>query len=218
MRESTGRRVWFFIRGSDPTREESIMIIRGSDPTGEESIMKEPARINRRTAILVLLTILAVAAPNSLGSSLQLYDVSESNSGGFTGLDFWHSSQIYVLGTPNVFYNGSASDYINGTVHIPAHTAGFHPGPDGEYSVFRWTAPAAGTYDLSAAFRGDDFVFPTSTDVHILLDGVSLFSGGVYVFGPAVSFWGFLHIPPKRYIPAIRRPGRAGLGSGPIPG
>jgi len=49
-------------------------------------------------------------------------------------------------------------------------------------------------------------------------------SGGARAAAPvglhaeAFGSWGFLHIPPKRYIPAIRRPGRAGLGSGPILG
>jgi hypothetical protein len=62
----------------------------------------------------------------------------------------------------------------------------------------------------------------------VLLAGI----GMGYAFGqrpsmlilalPALLFTiptgGFLHIPPKRYIPAIRLLGRAGLGSGPIPG
>jgi hypothetical protein len=152
--------------------------------------MKEPARINRnrRTAILALLTILAVAAPNSLGSSLQLYDVSMSNANGFPGLETWNSSILDVLGTPGIAYNSTASDITSGTVFIPAHSVAFSPGPDGENGVVRWTAPTAGTYDLTSAFRGDDFVYPTTTDVHVLLDGVSLFTGGVYVFGPAASF------------------------------
>ena len=150
--------------------------------------MKERARIHRRTAILALLIILAVAAPNSLGSSLQLYDVSTSNASGFPGLETWNSSILDVLGTPGISYNSTASDITDGTVFLPAHSVGYSPGPDGEYGVVRWTAPTAGTYNLSAAFSGDDFVFPTSTTVYILLDGKSLFSGEVVVFGPALSF------------------------------
>ncbi len=179
--------------------------------------MKELARIHRRTAILALLAVLAVAAStahagslydvaadfsvasnpngvwsygyeNSLGSSLQLYDVSTSQGGGIPGLEAWNSSQLDVLGTPGIGYNSTASDITSGTDFFPAHGVVFAPGPNGQYCVIRWTSPTAGTYDLLTAFSGNDFVFPTSTDVHVLLDGTSLFSGGVYVFGPAASF------------------------------
>ncbi|MBO0698168.1 MAG: hypothetical protein J2P46_07225, partial [Zavarzinella sp.] len=49
----------------------------------------------------------------------------------------------------------------------------------GEHSVVRWTAPAAGTYDVAALFTGDDL---TSTDVHVWHNGVSIFDGTVNGF------------------------------------
>ena len=58
-----------------------------------------------------------------------------------------------------------------------------HPGPQDQYSVIRFTAPSAGTYQLATSFYGLDFVGPTTTDVHVLLDGTSLFNGEVDGFG-----------------------------------
>ena len=47
------------------------------------------------------------------------------------------------------------------------------PGPDGEYSVVRWTAPSAGFWDVSGEFDGQG---STSSDVHILRNQRSVFS------------------------------------------
>ncbi len=58
-----------------------------------------------------------------------------------------------------------------------------HPGPQGQDSVIRFTAPVAGTFQLASSFTGLDFVGPTTTDVHVLLDGSSIFNGNVDGFG-----------------------------------
>lgn len=47
------------------------------------------------------------------------------------------------------------------------------PGPDGEYSVVRWTAPSAGLWDVSGEFDGQG---STSSDVHILRNQHCVFS------------------------------------------
>ena len=60
--------------------------------------------------------------------------------------------------------------------------AAFHPGPNGEPSVFRFTAPAAGPYRLESSFFGSDNV-GTSTDVHVLLNNAPIFNGTVSGFG-----------------------------------
>jgi hypothetical protein len=54
------------------------------------------------------------------------------------------------------------------TVIIPQGTVNLHPGPRGENSVIQWTAPAAGTYTIQGWFTGNDFRYPTTTDVAIM--------------------------------------------------
>ena len=46
------------------------------------------------------------------------------------------------------------------------------------YSVVRWTAPQSGTYLLSTLFAGLDPT-GTTTDVHVVMDGDSLFDGNI---------------------------------------
>jgi hypothetical protein len=64
-----------------------------------------------------------------------------------------------------------------------------HPGPSGAQAVVRWTAPASGTYAIQGFFEGLDFVGPTTTDVHILLNSsTSLFSGNISSFEVPLTF------------------------------
>jgi hypothetical protein len=123
---------------------------------------------------------------NSLGSSLILYDMANTTWFGNPGLQAWNSP----LGIdPNVVHNSTDMDIMFATsVILPARSLQFHPGPNGQFSVIRWTAPVAGEFNLDAAFRGNDFVFPTTTDVHILFNGNSLFSADVLAYGPGPSF------------------------------
>ena len=46
-----------------------------------------------------------------------------------------------------------------------------------------WTAPETNNYSLVSSFVGADEPFPTSTDVHVLLNSSSLFSEFVNGFG-----------------------------------
>jgi hypothetical protein len=62
---------------------------------------------------------------------------------------------------------------------------GAHPGPQGQNSVIRWTAPTNGTYQINAVFWGDDFVGPTTTDVAVLHNGKTLYGSEVTGFGPS---------------------------------
>jgi hypothetical protein len=124
---------------------------------------------------------------DSLGASLHLYDVANPDWLGKSGLDSWASS---VLGgrDPNVNHNRTNADLTFLTVTVPAGELEFHPGPNGQFSVIRWTAPGAGEFNLDAAFRGNDFKYPTTTDVHILLNGNSLFSADILAYAPGPSF------------------------------
>jgi hypothetical protein len=89
-------------------------------------------------------------------------------------VDGWRVSSEFD--PPSVTHNGTATPGIESGTNItwaPGQLA-FHPGPSGEYSVVRWTAPMGGTYAITATFTGIDGT-PTSTDMHILHNSDELF-------------------------------------------
>jgi len=81
-------------------------------------------------------------------------------------------------GEPLVAYNGTNSTVYTGAIIQPGEIV-FHPGPNGEKSIVRWTTPNSGSYDISATFSGADYFGATSTDVHVLDNGTSIFDGNV---------------------------------------
>jgi hypothetical protein len=79
----------------------------------------------------------------NLGGNLILYtDTSPST----TNVIWWRHN--IAASVPAVFYNRStnATTTADGTPHLAPHQAVFHPGPQNQYSIYRFTAPAAGTY------------------------------------------------------------------------
>jgi hypothetical protein len=99
------------------------------------------------------------------------------------GIDQWRGD-LASDGNPGIYHNGTTSPIdLGSSVHYEPGEFGLHPGPNGEDAIARWTAPAAGTFVVSAAFFGEDFLGPTSTDVHVLRNGKSLFDGAVTSFG-----------------------------------
>lgn len=117
-----------------------------------------------------------------LGGNLILYTDTSFSTPSVIG---WRNN--ISLGTPAVFYNRTANTTTigDGTPNLGPHQACFHPGPN-EYSIYRFTAPAAGNYQLQAAFVGAD-VGGTTTDVHVLLNDSSIFDGSVNGFGPGTG-------------------------------
>jgi hypothetical protein len=127
-----------------------------------------------------------------------------TTSGTASGINFWSTTSL-----PEVFYNGTGSLVCPGTPCIPAGQVGLHPGPSGEFSVLRFTAPSTGTYEIASSFSGLDTV-GTTTDVHVLLNpntGIcppncntvlfsgavnSAFSGSTPGVGPSYSDFGLL--------------------------
>lgn len=104
--------------------------------------------------------------------------LSDSFSGGPTA--GWHDVANSSFGTPVIYKNFSTGTLVSGTVTIPALTLVMHPGPTGfgaggarEFAVTRWTATSAGTFDIAGSFLALD---SGSTDVHVVRNGVSLFS------------------------------------------
>jgi hypothetical protein len=101
----------------------------------------------------------------------------------FPGLDPWTGGVSADL-SPQLTHNHTANTIQIGTVSWVPGEIFMHPGPHGELSVLRFTAPAAGVYTLTATFTPRD-VTPGGTDVHVLLNGVSLFNGATGSAGGA---------------------------------
>jgi len=97
------------------------------------------------------------------------WDLGDSSSQVFQTLDIWHApSGREPWVTHNPLPTPLASPF--GFAWAPGQIA-LHPGPGGEYSVVRWTAPQAGDYKLDAAFSGLSTTGPATTDVHIAQGG-----------------------------------------------
>ena len=64
-----------------------------------------------------------------------------------------------------------------------------HPSQSGEFSIVRWTAPSAGRFLIVGQFMGLDFVGPTTTDVHVLLNSKnSLLNGPITSYNLPLIF------------------------------
>jgi alpha-galactosidase len=96
------------------------------------------------------------------------------------GLRSWSSSE---LGGPDpcVTHNPTPETRSIANIRWEPGRLSFHPGPKGQYSVVRWTAPEAGEYSVRAAFLAIDQ--GTTTDVHVLHRGKPLFDGLVNLSG-----------------------------------
>lgn len=57
----------------------------------------------------------------------------------------------------------------------------------GQYSIVRFTAPKSGFYEISARFAGIHFGLST-TDVHVVHNGVSLFDAEIEGYGGDPAF------------------------------
>jgi hypothetical protein len=57
----------------------------------------------------------------------------------------------------------------------------------GQYSLVRFVAPKAGTYEITARFEGIHFGLST-TDVHVLHNGASLFAADIEGYGGDPAF------------------------------
>ncbi len=88
-----------------------------------------------------------------------------------------------TLGTnePCIVFNTGNNMLAWSGIKWEPRSLSFHPGSKGEYSVVRWTAPAKGEYQIDSAFTGIDG--QTTTDVHALHSGKSLFDGFVNLSG-----------------------------------
>ena len=113
--------------------------------------------------------------------------ILHATSGSFDGLEYWDTD--ISIGLPWVARNVSAFP-VNwaGTTTMAPGALSLHPGPSGQVALLRFTVPSTGQYAINGAFFGQDYVGPTTTDVHLLLNGSSIFDGVVADFGTSHSF------------------------------
>lgn len=117
----------------------------------------------------------------TLGGSLVLH-TSPSPNPAYSTISNWHTDLGY--GVPVILRNSTVSTVTNdtGTIVLTPGQLASHPGTSGEFSIVRFTAPTAGLFNVAGSFLGADLVGAT-TDVHILLNGSSVFAGNVSGFG-----------------------------------
>jgi hypothetical protein len=73
--------------------------------------------------------------------------------------------------SPYVWINKTGDAYSNGiSIQTAKNAVGFHPGPNAEYAVLRWTAPKAGRVDIVTTFSNAVFNGTATTDVHVILN------------------------------------------------
>jgi len=121
----------------------------------------------------------------NIGSAFILDTLKTTTSFGQPGLDEWLNGQ--GDGNASVQYNTTANPiFIGGHTTFQVGVLGINPGTNSAYGIVRWTAPSAGSFTITATFSGISTI-GASTDVHIFLDGNSIFNSTVNgVPAPAV--------------------------------
>lgn len=120
----------------------------------------------------------------TLGGPLTLNSTSGASLAG-TGLEYWQTN--IASNDPLLAYNATSSVINYTSVVVQPGQLFFHPGPQDQYETVRFVAPKAETLQLSALFTGIDTT-GTTTDVHILLNGTSLFSGLINGYGSTQTY------------------------------
>jgi len=88
-------------------------------------------------------------------------------------LPLWSNSN----GPPYVMHNPTASTQVFSSISVPPTLLNLHPGPNGERTTVRWTAPASNTVSIKGFFQGID-TGQTSSDVAISYNGAVIFPPG----------------------------------------
>jgi hypothetical protein len=125
----------------------------------------------------------------TLTGTLTLYTATKSGIGGIANWFGWEGTQpIFGDNFPLVGENVGATTGTSADVVLLPGELAEHPAHDGSYAVVRFAAPISGVFSLNAVFEGQEFQGTgpaTSTDVHVLLNGVAIFNGAVNDFGPS---------------------------------
>jgi len=128
----------------------------------------------------------------SLGSSFNLLTSNTSAAYGLSGLSGWRNS-LTPGGEPSIQHNTTAS-----LILLPPFTT-WQPGQltinmnGTQYGDLRWTAPSSGQFNIAATFSAASTI-GGSSDVHILLNGVSVFDSAVNGYPSPTSYSGTLSV------------------------
>jgi len=85
-----------------------------------------------------------------------------------SNFDTWSASGC----CPHITHNRTTTSQTFSTFTLPANQLNLHPGPAGERSVARWTAPLSAVVRIEGLFEGID---NTTSDVKVVLSGAVLF-------------------------------------------
>jgi RHS repeat-associated protein len=96
----------------------------------------------------------------------------------FPNVRFDWSSLISFDGNPSLTHNYDPQNVSQGTISLRTNELTMHPGPNGEYTIARFTALQSGKYTIDAVFKPADALHGT-TDANVLLSGSSLFADTV---------------------------------------
>jgi hypothetical protein len=134
------------------------------------------------------------------------YGVESTLGGAFSGLMFadsahgleaWASNANYPGedATAYIAHNPTASTITWTTFSVPPNALQLHPGLTGQYAVVRWTSPFLVNTSITvngSFFSEDNHLTPTpagtTSDAHILRDGVSLLDTNIDGTGVASPF------------------------------
>lgn len=109
-------------------------------------------------------------------SSFTAFTTALVSQFGATGLNGWFGGS----GSYMILKNETAGDLSPGTPVYKAGKVTFHPNIAGLQAVARWTAQAAGVYDIMGLFSASDLVgSTTTTDGSVFVNAASVFSGAV---------------------------------------
>jgi hypothetical protein len=121
----------------------------------------------------------------SAGSGFALY-TNHANPWG-PSFDQWSLNSSPTV-TPHVTFNRTGQTASYSTITHPPNVLNLHPGPIGQKSVVRWTAPSSMTVTIEGRFEGIDRV-GTTTDVAVVHNSArTLFSGNINGYGAKAPF------------------------------
>ena len=88
---------------------------------------------------------------------------------------------------PMVAHNSTGQPLSYLTINHPPDVLNLHPGPTGQKSVVRWTAPFSGTVTIQGRFEGID-THGTTTNVAVVHKSTTLFSRNINGYGARAPF------------------------------
>jgi hypothetical protein len=106
------------------------------------------------------------------------WDMTGADSSVFARLHIWHSpAGREPWATLNPSTNPVETPF---SFTWPPRQVALHPGPRGEYSAVRWTAPVTDSYAVDATFKG---LANATTDAHVVHHGQPLFQARLNLEG-----------------------------------